>query len=243
MDTLARTLILGSGKYSLSRSWFFPVQCSPWLLVLLLGHAFFSIFSIGYILCIYILSKRLSHAKLFSCVWLFATPWTVAHQAPQSTGFSRQEYPSGLPCPPPGDLPNPGIELVYPVSPTLQARTTEPRGKPTHTHRHRHTHTHTPLRESVPLGDWEAFLTCLLATELWGSECDRPETGVGGTEHALNSNAVYLTRSICVGSFHGKPASLAWGRAWIPLRVCVSGSRVLAFQWASSLPLERGSVG
>ena len=152
MDTLARTLILGSGKYSLSRSWFFPVQCSPWLLVLLLGHAFFSIFSIGYILCIYILSKRLSHAKLFSCVWLFATPWTVAHQAPQSTGFSRQEYPSGLPCPPPGDLPNPGIELVYPVSPTLQARTTEPRGKPTHTRTHTDTHTHThPLGNRFPL--------------------------------------------------------------------------------------------
>ena len=42
----------------------------------------------------------LSH---FSCVRLFATPWTVAHQAPLSTGFSRQGYWSGLPCPPPGD--------------------------------------------------------------------------------------------------------------------------------------------
>ena len=40
----------------------------------------------------------LSH---FSCVWLFATPWTVAHQAPLSTGFSRREYWSGLPCPSP----------------------------------------------------------------------------------------------------------------------------------------------
>ena len=37
------------------------------------------------------------------------TPWTVAHQAPLSRGFSRQEYWSGLPCPHPGDLPNPGI--------------------------------------------------------------------------------------------------------------------------------------
>ena len=44
------------------------------------------------------------------------TPWTVAHQAPLSMGFSRQEYWSGLPCPPPGDLPNPGIE---PRSPEL----------------------------------------------------------------------------------------------------------------------------
>ena len=46
----------------------------------------------------------------FSRVQLFVTPWTVAHQAPLSWGFSRQEYWSGLPCPPPGDPPNPGIE-------------------------------------------------------------------------------------------------------------------------------------
>ena len=47
-----------------------------------------------------------------------ATPWTIAHQAPLSMGFSRQEYWSGLPFPSPGDLPNPGIE---PRSPALQA--------------------------------------------------------------------------------------------------------------------------
>ena len=47
-----------------------------------------------------------------------ATPWTVAHQAPLPMGFSRQEYWRGLPCLPPGDLPNPGIE---PGSPALQA--------------------------------------------------------------------------------------------------------------------------
>ena len=52
----------------------------------------------------------------FSCVRIFATLWTVAHQAPLSMGFSRQEYWRGLPCPPPGDLPNPGIE---PKSPAL----------------------------------------------------------------------------------------------------------------------------
>jgi len=45
------------------------------------------------------------------------TPWTVARQAPPSMGFSRQEYWSGLPCPPPWDLPNSGIE---PMSPVLQ---------------------------------------------------------------------------------------------------------------------------
>ena len=55
----------------------------------------------------------------FSHVRLFATLWTVVHQAPLSTGFSRVEYWSGLPCPPPRDLPNPGIEPGSPVSPTL----------------------------------------------------------------------------------------------------------------------------
>ena len=53
-----------------------------------------------------------------SHVLLFATPWTVAHQAPLSMGFFRQEYWSGLPFPPPGDLSDPGIE---PRSPVLKA--------------------------------------------------------------------------------------------------------------------------
>ena len=51
-------------------------------------------------------------------VRLIVTPWTVAQQAPLSMGFSRQEYWGGLPFPPPGDLPTPGIE---PRSPALQA--------------------------------------------------------------------------------------------------------------------------
>ena len=55
--------------------------------------------------------------KSLSRVRLFATPWTVAYQAPTSMGFSRQEYWSGLPFPSPGDLPNPGIK---PRSPALQ---------------------------------------------------------------------------------------------------------------------------
>ena len=62
-------------------------------------------------------------------VQLFATPWTVACQAPLSMGFSRQEHWSGLPFPSPGDLPDPGI---IPGSPTLQANSlpAEPPGKP-----------------------------------------------------------------------------------------------------------------
>ena len=68
--------------------------------------------------------------KSFSRVRLFVTPWTVAHQAPQSMEFSRQEYWSELPFPPPGDLANPGIK---PGSPALQADAlpSEPPGKPT----------------------------------------------------------------------------------------------------------------
>ena len=58
----------------------------------------------------------LSH---FSCVQLFVTLWTVGLQAPLSMGFSRQEYWSGWPCPPPGHLPDPGMEPVSLMSPAL----------------------------------------------------------------------------------------------------------------------------
>ena len=68
----------------------------------------------------------------FSCVWLFETPWTVAHQASLSMGFSQQEYWSGLPCSPPGDLSDPGIKLTPHISPALAGRffTIAPPGKP-----------------------------------------------------------------------------------------------------------------
>ena len=58
-------------------------------------------------------------ACVFSRIQLFVTPWTVAQQAHLSMGFPRQEYWSGLPFPPPGDLPHPGMEFMPPVSPTL----------------------------------------------------------------------------------------------------------------------------
>ena len=66
--------------------------------------------------------------KSLSRVRLFATPWTVDHQAPLSMGFSRREYWSGLTFSSPGDLPDPGIE---PGSPALQADTlpSEPPGR------------------------------------------------------------------------------------------------------------------
>ena len=62
----------------------------------------------------------------------FVTPWTIGLQAPLSMEFSRQEYWSGLPCPPSGDLPDPGIEPESPASPALAGRvfTTAPPGKP-----------------------------------------------------------------------------------------------------------------
>ena len=58
----------------------------------------------------------LSH---FTHVWLFASLWTEALQAPLSVGFSRQKWWSGLPCPPLGDLPDPGIKPASLTSPTL----------------------------------------------------------------------------------------------------------------------------
>ena len=64
----------------------------------------------------------LTCACVLSHIQLCASPWTIAHQAPLSLGFSRQEYQSGLPFPIPGDLPNPGIESVSLASPALADR-------------------------------------------------------------------------------------------------------------------------
>ena len=73
---------------------------------------------------LYIVTCACVHAKSLSCVWLFATLRTVAHQAPLPTEFSRQEYCSVLPCPPPGYLPDPGIELTSLTSPAGRFFTT-----------------------------------------------------------------------------------------------------------------------
>ena len=64
----------------------------------------------------------LRRVRRFSRVQLFVTVWAVALQAPLSMGFSRREYWSGLPCPSPGDLPNPGIEPASLTSPALAGR-------------------------------------------------------------------------------------------------------------------------
>ena len=61
------------------------------------------------------------HAKLLQLYLTFWDTIKVARQAPLSIGFSRQEYWTGLPCPPPGDLPDPGIKPTSPEAPGLQA--------------------------------------------------------------------------------------------------------------------------
>ena len=66
-------------------------------------------------------TKNMAVLSCFSGDRLFVTPWTIARQAPLSTGFSRQEYWSVLPCPSPGDIPDWGIETVSPGAPALQA--------------------------------------------------------------------------------------------------------------------------
>ena len=72
------------------------------------------------------------HAQSFSRVCLFITSWTITRQTPLSMEFSRKEYWSGLPFPPPGDLPDSGIKLTCLVSPALLGGvyTTEAPGKP-----------------------------------------------------------------------------------------------------------------
>ena len=69
-----------------------------------------------------ILELLLCVLSFFSCVQLFVTLWTVGHQTPLSIGFSRQEHWNGLPCPPPGDLPDQGIESTCLLSPALEGR-------------------------------------------------------------------------------------------------------------------------
>ena len=78
-----------------------------WFYIYMPLHIYIHIYSVIYIyVCVY----TSPWAASLSRVWLFATPWTIAFQAPLSMEFSRQEYWSELPCPPPGDLPNPGVE-------------------------------------------------------------------------------------------------------------------------------------
>ena len=73
----------------------------------------------AFYICTSISDCMLNH---FSCVQLFVTLWTGAHQTPLSMGLSRQAYCSGLPCPHPRDLPNPGVKPKSLTSPALAGR-------------------------------------------------------------------------------------------------------------------------
>ena len=93
-----------------------PMDCSP------PGSSICGISQARILEWVAISFSKVLHACMLSHVshaQLFATPWTEARQAPLSMGFSRQEYWSGLPCPPPGDLPDPGIEPTSLMSPAL----------------------------------------------------------------------------------------------------------------------------
>ena len=112
-----------------------------------------------YVICMYVYSHTHTHTHIcmcmlscFSHVQLFATLWTIACQAPLSMGFSRQEYWSGLPCPPLGDLPDLGIESTSLTSPALASRffTTRVTWEAVHTHTQTHTqHKYTVAYDSV----------------------------------------------------------------------------------------------
>ena len=84
-----------------------------------LSHSFIQPVTVGHPDTV--LSESMSACYVASVVWLFATLWIVTHQAPVSKGFSRQKYWSGLPRPPPGELPDPGIEHMSSAAPALQA--------------------------------------------------------------------------------------------------------------------------
>ena len=88
-------------------------------------RACLTIYQVPVYLC---MSTCVCHSVITNSV----TPWTVAHQGPVSVGFPRQEYWNGLPLPPPGDRPNPGIKPMSPVFLELAGGffTTEPPGKP-----------------------------------------------------------------------------------------------------------------
>ena len=120
----------------------------------------------------------------FSRVQLFATPWTVAFQVPLSMGFSRQEYWSGLPCPPPGDLPDPGIEPVSLPSPvlaggffTINATWEALPATLLYSRNPR------DMRVQSTFPSTEFLRRCLNSDESWGSHLPYPSVPISGASH------------------------------------------------------------
>ena len=102
------------------------------------------------------LPEREAHVWVFTYIWRFMTPWTVAHQAPLSMGFSRQEYWSGLPFPIPGDPPNPGTKPACLASPALahwQSDSLPLCHLGSQLIQHLHTHTPTHTQQVKPSGN------------------------------------------------------------------------------------------
>ena len=129
-------------------------------------HGYSKVIQLYIYVCVYVciltITETHTHTcmPLLNCVWL-CSPRTVARQAPLSVGFRRQESRSGLPFPPPGDLPDLKIEPASPVASALAAEffTTASLGNP-----HLHTHTHTYFL-AVPRGMWD------LSSPTWGWTC------------------------------------------------------------------------
>ena len=106
---------------------------------------------------------------------LFGTPWAVAHHAPLSMGFSRQEYWSGVPCSSPGDLPDPGIKPMTLASPTLAGEF---------------------LRLVPPLLD-HTYIITLINNYLKWIKCTNQKTQTGCVDENKYMNALPLTTSLC----------------------------------------------
>ena len=113
---LVRGVFRCSSERMLSIIWYIlpipaPLICCLWSQIwsLFLWAWLFLKYNWPTTVCQFLVYNKHAHC-CFSHVLLFVILWTVAHQAPLSIGFSRQEYWSGLPCPPPGDLPNLGIK-------------------------------------------------------------------------------------------------------------------------------------
>ena len=155
---------------------FFPNFPPPWNFNVTdkLVRVLCVMYSCGVCVCVHACACMLSS---FIYVQLSETPWTVAHQAPLSMEFSRLEYWNGLPCPPPGDLPNPGLKSVSPASPALQA---DSLADSLYISRHisfialwRYTTSFTSWRSvatlqwaslSLPFFQWYSFTSCLYDT-------------------------------------------------------------------------------
>ena len=160
----------------------------------------------------------MEYAQSLSHVWLFATLWTAAHQAPLSMVFSRQEYSSGLPFPPPGDLPNPGIEPESPTSPALAdgffihwatweaLLMKQKKEKDYKTYHKAIKHASTIYRHhTVP----EAYRRCLINIFLneWTDECNgskASEEEAGCSHYGVNTNVLTSTWDAVQHPFKGQ---------------------------------------